>query len=459
MSDLARRGLLKTAGLVVVSTIFISTFSVLGASSYQTVFGEDTLPENSLVGSVSVSGMNPAEAKEKIEKEIETWKSTQRLSLQHDSETITLSGDLWTFQTNETVEAMAASDADEVPLLVTVNTELLSKLIGEMGVNPDLYSLPLLSEVLTGYASTFEKDKIPIDLANYYATGDEVEEIAQSKVMGDEDLILVPNLADTIKNVTIDPEQTFSLQELLNEASVTEKATDSLNIISSAMMEILLHTNFELRERHTTLDLPVYGEPGLNASINMTNQDFSFYNPNQASYNLELKWEKDHLVVTLFGPPFPLTYKPNVVKEKLDPDTIIQYSDALSGNEKMIIQEGKQGYLITTYRETLDQDDRVINKEELFEDFYSPIHRVEKKAYPEPPAPETEDSNKSEDSSDKDNDAAGSQEKSGSVDENGNPTGDSDSVDRTEETSDKKEDGKGNDDEVIKGLEYQKEEE
>ena len=74
MSDLARRGLLKTAGLVVVSTIFISTFSVLGASSYQTVFGEDTLPENSLVGSVSVSGMNPAEAKEKIEKEIETWK-------------------------------------------------------------------------------------------------------------------------------------------------------------------------------------------------------------------------------------------------------------------------------------------------------------------------------------------------------------------------------------------------
>ena len=354
---------------------------------------------------------------------------------------------------------MAASDADEVPLLVTVNTELLSKLIGEMGVNPDLYSLPLLSEVLTGYASTFEKDKIPIDLANYYATGDEVEEIAQSKVMGDEDLILVPNLADTIKNVTIDPEQTFSLQELLNEASVTEKATDSLNIISSAMMEILLHTNFELRERHTTLDLPVYGEPGLNASINMTNQNFSFYNPNQASYNLELKWEKDHLVVTLFGPPFPLTYKPNVVKEKLDPDTIIQYSDALSGGEKMIIQEGKQGYLITTYRETLDQDDRVINKEELFEDFYSPIHRVEKKAYPEPPAPETEDSNKSEDSSDKDNDAAGSQEKSGSVDENGNPTGDSDSVDRTNETSDKKEEGKGNDDEVIKGLEYQKEEE
>ena len=454
MSDLARRGLMKTAGLVVVSTIFISTFSILGTSSYQTVFGEDTLPENSLVGSVSVAGLYPAEAKEKLDKEIEAWKSSQRLSLQHDSENITLPGELWTFQTAETVEAMATTDSDEVPLLVTVNTELLSKLIGELGVDPDLYSLPLLSEVLTGYASTFENDRISLDLGNYYATADEVEEIAQSKVKGDSELILVPNLAATIKNVTIEPEQTFSLQELLKEASVTE-ATASLNIISSAMMEILLHTNFELRERHTTLDLPVYGEPGRNASINMTNHDFSFYNPNQSSYNLELNWEKDHLLVTLYGPPFPLTYKPNVVKKKLDPDTIIQYSDALSGNEKTIIQEGKPGYLITTYRETLDQDDRVINKEELFEDFYSPIHRVEKKAYPEPPASGTEDSNTGEDSSDKDKDAEGSQEKNGSVDENGNSTGD---VDRTDETSDKKEVGKGNDDEVIKGLEYQKEE-
>ena len=456
MSEIALKGLMKIAGLVVLSTIFISTFSILGTSSYQTVFGEKTFPKNSLIGSVSVSGMQPAEAKEQIDKEAGAWKSSQSLSLQHNSESISLPGGLWTFQTNETVDAMTSNDATEVPLSVTVNTEQLAELISEMGVSADLFNLPLLSEVLTGYASTFENDDISIDLANYYMTANEVEKIAQSKVKGDSELILVPNLAHTIENVTIEPEQTFSLQELLREESVTEKATESLNLFSSSIMEVLLHSNFELKERHTTLDLPKYGELGLNASINMTNQDFSFYNPNQSSYHIEFKWEKDHLIVTLYGPPFPLTYQPSVEKEKLSPDTIIQYSEALSGSEKTIIQEGKPGYLITTFRETLDQDDRLIKKEKMVEDFYSPVHRIEKKAYPEPPAVKETEGTPSDggDSSESEKENGNDTDEKSSVDEDGNPI----VGDKSDETPENQ-GGKGNEDEVIKGLEYQKEEE
>ncbi|MDQ0481424.1 G5 domain-containing protein [Guptibacillus hwajinpoensis] len=468
MGEVARRGLVKTAGLIVVSTIFISTFSIFGTSSYQMVFGEDTLPENSLIGSVSVSGLQPAEAKEKIESEIEAWQTTQRLSLHHDSENIKLPGELWNFQVNETVETMTASNTEEVPLLVTINTEVLTELIAELGINRELFSLPLLSEVLSGYASTLEKDEIPIDLANYYATSDSMEQLAESKVKGTSDLILVPKVVDSIKNVTIEPEQTFSLQELLREANVTDKATDSLNLFPSAILEVLLHTNFELIERHTSLNLPVYGEPGLNGVINMTNQDFKFYNPNQSSYNLEFKWEKDSIVVTLFGPTFPLTYKPIVNKEKLDPDTIIQYSEALSGNEKAIIQEGKEGYLITTYRETIDQDQRVINKEKLFEDFYSPIHRIEKKAYPEPPSdpittdedgnPMPETDSEGSDESQTDENGSSNDGTSNNSSQTDTTNGDKDSEDSgNSEGSKENEDQTGEGSEVIKGLEYQKE--
>lgn len=455
MSEVARRGLIKTAGLIVISTIFISSFSIFGTSSYQMVFGEDTLPENSIVGSVSVSGLQPAEAKEKIENEIATWKTSQLLSLQHDSENIKLPGELWDFQVSETIDTMAISNTEEVPLLVTLNTEMLTELIAELGMKPELFSLPLLSEVLSGYASTLETDEIPIDSANYYATSDRIEELAESKVIGTSDLILVPKVVDTIKNVTIEPEQTFSLQDLFREANVTEKQTDSLNLFPSAILEVLLHTNFELRERHTTLDLPVYGEPGLNAVINMTNQDFSFYNPNQSSYTIEFKWEKDSIVVTLFGPAFPLTYKPKVIKEIIDFDTIIQYSEALSGNEKAVIQEGKEGYLITTFRETFDQDKRVINKEKLFEDFYSPLHRIEKKAYPEPPSKGVttdEDGNPVIEA-----DSEGTEERQ--TNENGSTDGNSQNDDATsgsENEDNEEQTGEGND-EVIKGLEYQKE--
>ncbi|MDP4550467.1 hypothetical protein Q9251_06190 [Alkalihalobacillus macyae] len=470
MSEVARRGLVKTAGLIVVSTIFISTFSIFGTSSYQKVFGEDTLPENSLIGSVSVSGLQPAEAKAKIESEMETWKTTQLLSLQHDSENIKLPGELWNFQVNETVETMTASNTEEVPLLVTIDTEVLAELTAELGVNPELFSLPLLSEVLSGYAATLERDEIPIDLANYYAKSDSMEQLAESKVKGTSDLILVPKVVDTIKNVTIEPEQTFSLQELLREANVTDKATDSLNLFPSAILEILLYTNFELIERHTSLDLPVYGEPGLNGVINMTNQDFKFYNPNQSSYNLEFKWEKDSIVVTLVGPSFPLTYQPIVNKEKLDPDTIIQYSEAFSGNEKAIIQEGTDGYLITTFRETIDQDQRVINKEKLFEDFYSPIHRIEKKAYPEPPSdpittdedgnPVSETDSEGTDESQTDGNGSSNDGSSTNSSQTDATTGGKDSEDSDKNSEGSKENeeqtGEGND-EVIKGLEYQKE--
>ena len=460
MGEVAPKGLIKTTALIIVSTIFISTFSIFGTSSYQEVFGEDTLPANSIVGSVSVSGLQPAEAKKKIEDKIATWKNTQLLSLQHDSEKINLPAELWDFQVSETVDIMANSSINEVPLLVTIHSDMLTELITELGLDSSLFNLPLLSEVLSGYASTLETDEIPINLSNYYATSERVEELSESKVKGTSDLILVPKLVNTINNVTIEPEEAFSVQALLKEANVTDKATDSLNLFSSAILEVLLFTNFELIERHKTLDLPIYGEPGLNASMNMSNQDFSFYNPNQSSYNLEFKWEKDSIVVTLFGPTFPLTYKPKVEKEKLNPDTIIHYSEALSGNEKIIIQEGKDGYLITTFRETYDQDKRLIKKEKLFEDFYSPIHRIEKKAYPEPPSDGVMTDEDGNLLSEEDSEGTGESQKdeNGSSDDNAQSGYKTDvDVSNDNGTGDNQEQmGEGND-EVIKGLEYQKE--
>ncbi|WP_377888295.1 VanW family protein [Alkalihalobacillus sp. R86527] len=455
MSSETRKGLLKTAGLIVFSTLFITSFSLLGSFTYDAAFGEETLPPNALIGSVSVSGLEPQEANAKLTELTDEWKSSQSLSLSYDEQTVPLSGDLWEFHVDQTVKEVAEAESSDVPLYVSVNQDLLKEKMSELDVNPSNFSLELLTEVLSGYASTLEGDVIALDLSNYYSVNSEVEEIFQSEVKGTSELILVPNLVEEIGSVTIKPEDNFSLQQLLATAGVTDKATtDSLNIFASAIFEIILHTNFKVLERHTTLHTPSYGEPGLNAEVNVTNRDLVFYNPNPTSYKLTFEWQTDTLVATLNGPAFPLQFRPMIEEESLSPDTIVQYSASLSGNNKTIVEEGKDGLLIKTFRETLDQDDRVIKTEKVLEDFYPPVHRVENRAYPEPSTSdggstnsESEESgkpNNEEENGDGSSDSEGSSGSGSTDDEDG----------KGEENNGEEEDEKG---EVIKGLEYKRE--
>ncbi|MCA0986227.1 VanW family protein [Guptibacillus algicola] len=457
MSSETKKGLLKTAGLIVFSTLFISSFSLIGSYTYDAAFGEETLPPNALIGSVSVSGLEPQEANAKLTQLTDEWKASQSLSFSYNEQTVPLSGELWEFQIEQTVKEVAETKSSEVPLYVSVNQELLKEKMGELDVNPSNFSLELLSEVLIGYASTLEKDTIAIDLSNYYSINSDVEEIFQSEVKGTSELILVPSLVDEIGAVTIKPEENFSLQQVLAAAGVTDKATDSLNMFASAIYEIILHTNFEVLERHTTLNTPSYGEPGLNAAVNVSNRDLVFYNPNPTTYKLMFEWQTDTLVATLNGPAFPLQFRPKVEEEVLSPDTIVQYSASLSGNNKTIVEEGEDGLLIKTYRETLDQDDRVIKTEKLLEDFYPPVHRVENRAYPEPTASDGGDSSNSGSG---ENGEGSENGESTTDDENGGSNSDSEGNSNSGSSNDSegKEEKDGEEDgEIIKGLEYKRE--
>lgn len=452
MSSESKKGLLKTAGLIVFSTLFISSFSLIGSYTYDAAFGDETLPPNALIGSVSVSGLEPQEAKSKLTELTDEWKASQSLSFSYDEQSVPLSGDLWEFQIDQTVKEVAEAKSNDVPLYVSVNQELLKEKMGELDVNPSNFSLELLTEVLIGYASTLERDTIAIDLSNYYSINSDVEEIFQSEVKGTSELILVPSLVDEIGAVTIKPEENFSLQQVLTTAGVTDKATDSLNMFASAIFEIILHTNFEVLERHTTLNTPSYGEPGLNAAVNVSNRDLVFYNPNPTTYKLTFEWQTDTLVATLNGPAFPLQFRPKVEEEVLSPDTIVQYSASLSGNNKTIVEEGEDGLLIKTFRETLDQDDRVIKTEKLLEDFYPPVHRVENRAYPEPSASDGGGSGENGEGSENDESTNDNGDGGNSPDSEGSNGSGSTNDSEGKEEKDGEEDG-----EIIKGLDYKRE--
>lgn len=456
----SRNGWIKTTGLIVVSTLIISLFTFASSTLYNYAFGESTLPANALIGSVSVSGLDAEEAREKLTEAANEWKATQKLSFKYNDEEIPLNGDLWEFQIDLTVTEMMQSESDDIPLHVVIDEELLKTSLLNLDANPENYDLALLKEVLTGYASTFERNAISIELSDYYAVNQSIVQIAESRVKGTSELILVPNLAESISSVTIQPEETISVRQLLIEAGTTEKATDSLNMFSSALFELILQTNFEVIERHTSLEFPKYGEPGLNATVNMQNQDLKFHNPNSFSYEMTFAWVEDELIVTLFGPEFPLDFQPSVEKKSVEKDTIIQYSSTLSGNNKTIVEEGKEGLLVVTYRETLDKEGNLVKQEKILEDFYPPVHRIEVRAYPTSSdstgttGSSGNESNNEDNTENADND--GEQSGDPSQTEDGNAS-DNENNDGSDSETDENGWEVNEDDEIIKGLEYKQE--
>ena len=108
--------------------------------------------------------------------------------------------------------------------------------------------------------------------------------------------------------------------------------SEAASTIASVLYELILQTNFAILERNQSPTLPGETTLGLEAKVDsIINQDFSFFNPNDEVYRIELLESKDGLIATLTGFPFDYLYEFNLEDEKLfEPKTIWQYSAKLS---------------------------------------------------------------------------------------------------------------------------------
>lgn len=148
--------------------------------------------------------------------------------------------------------------------------------------------------------------------ASYVSGKDIVNTIEISVLDNKEELeAVIPSM----KEITILPKTTFSLLGLLEDVNQKTIKDDSLSMLATGIYQLVLETNFELRERTISEELPDYVELGYEAKASFREKlDLRFTNPNEDAYLIALKLEDNQLILQLKGQEFPYAYK--IVTEK-----------------------------------------------------------------------------------------------------------------------------------------------
>ncbi|OHR71931.1 hypothetical protein HMPREF3291_23050 [Bacillus sp. HMSC76G11] len=366
---------LKIFVLLAGCVFFIFGFSIFGAKAYGALFSEKTVPEGAVVSGVDLSGLTEEKAVAKLDDTIKSWKEKSFYFLQADKE-FTLDLTLVEFDVKRTAKlalenkaAAIAVNLNEEAFTAFLQTELPAEILHAV----DRKALSAEIEVAS---SELIEGIISINLDEYYLKEKAPKTIIASTSLPNETFILGNPLT-----LTIEPKQTFSLSSYIETAGLQDFDDATLKWIATGIYQTILSANFEIVERHISQVLPSYSELGKEASFTMGKQDFIFYNPNDTVFEVNLTQDASSLLISLEGLEFEKIYSLTMENDKsYKPEKIIQYDPALAENTTRVEEEGIEGKSISVYRNELDQEGNIVSTEFISDDYYAPVHRIEKTA-------------------------------------------------------------------------------
>ncbi|TDL82139.1 VanW family protein [Peribacillus frigoritolerans] len=366
---------LKIFVLLAGCVFFIFGFSIFGAKAYGALFSDKTVPEGVIVSGVDLSGLTEEKAAARLDDAIKSWREKSFYFLQADKE-LTLDLTLMEFDVKRTAkqalenktEAIAVN-MNEAAFTAFLQTELPAEILHAV-------DRKALSAEIEAASSELIEGIISINLDEYYLKEKVPKTIIASTSLQNESFILENPLT-----LTIEPKQTFSLASYIETEKMQDFDDATLKWIATGIYQTILSANFEIVERHISQVLPAYAELGKEASFTMGKQDFIFYNPNDTIFEVKLTQDASSLLISLEGLEFEKSYSLTMENEKnYKPKKIIQFDSALAENTTRVEEEGIEGKSISVYRNELDQEGNIVSTEFISDDYYAPVHRIEKTA-------------------------------------------------------------------------------
>nr|WP_249365545.1 VanW family protein [Cytobacillus citreus] len=186
-------------------------------------------------------------------------------------------------------------------------------------------------------------------------------------------------IIEKLSTIKIQPNSQFSLLKLLEENGLEKESPTAINILATAIYQLILPTNFQIIERYISNEMPEYAQLGFEAKVDADkSMDLIFANPNDNGYVIDFLWSENTLTLSLKGTTFLNKYVITTQDEKtFKPKTIKHYSPLLNPSEKTVKTEGKEGFIIKVFREVYDEKGAFLRREEISEDYYPPNHRIE----------------------------------------------------------------------------------
>lgn len=177
-------------------------------------------------------------------------------------------------------------------------------------------------------------------------------------------------------HIPIASKQLFDIFPLLGDLMNDQELT----MLSSAILESILATNFIVNEVHfdpninfTLYTIETYPYFGHNTVLNrVVNEGFNFYNPNVFDYYFVVEKTDDddpNGVLNLYGVPFE--YDIDITIEKTEVPYIIQTTDDLD-----LLQFGYNGVIVEVHRTITDINGIVVSDQIILTEFYPPVKQI-----------------------------------------------------------------------------------
>ncbi|MGM0853319.1 MAG: G5 domain-containing protein [Bacillota bacterium] len=360
----------------VLCSIYMFGFAHLGAFAYDHFISPiQSFSEGTRIGEIDVSNLSYQDAEDKLKMEVAGWKENQSLALSYMGNQIPVDSSLVDIDIHSSINR--AIQGKPSPLLVSIHG--LDSFLASKEVDVSLIDVDSLGQEIAHHAEKLVVTEKIVLVSDFFIQSNSIETISEINMEG---LTITPgiqNFVDTYPEIEIEGTSPFSLLKFIENEGFSGASKQDLSTIASSIYQLVLRTNFEVIERHRGRELPNNIELGFEAFVNQEQgQDFSFMNPNDASYTVSFHRQGGLLSLTLTGVEIPYeiiverrneeTFKPKVIK---------QYSPYLNSGEVKVTEAGRNGMKIEVWRSFETKNGELLKEERVSEDFYLPIYKKE----------------------------------------------------------------------------------
>jgi hypothetical protein len=367
--------------VLLISTLFIYSFSHFGTMAYTAMSGEsDLFSEGTSIGGVNVAGITKNEAQTLVAEKVQQWKAETTFDLQYKEKTITMESEVFSFNVGESVEA--AQNGQSNLVAASIETQSLKGVLSQ--ISPELIleeaELNTLQQEMLNYGRDLAIGSHHISVEKLLAGENKIDGVISETAMELADVsVAMMDWVEGLSPIAVPANSQVSFLKTIEDEKLTSMPSGTMSMMAAGIYQTILPTNFDIIERHIGQAQPEYIPLGFEAKVNSGhNLDFVFANPNESDYILELHWTYPTLTLQLKGSPLLYTYKiEESGKQSFKPKTVIQYSPQLLPGQTAVKEQGKNGTLVKMIRKVYGEKDEFLREEVISEDFYPPIERIE----------------------------------------------------------------------------------
>ena len=336
----------------------------------------DNAGSGSTIAGISVAGLDGEEMKAVLEEGIQAW-ITEPITVYGAEQEVLIDATGFTFDVDASVEQFketvdqpwyafwASEQTVHLPLQVTVSEEVTATI-----ADFSSWDTEATLNSITTQASYLKEREIEAVLAEF--TQIDNERIALSIEEIPTEASGVQEIVEVLNNTILYPGEPFSFIERAGEISANYEGR---NFVASLLYDVVLHTEFEIIERHAQEKVPTYLQAGINAAINLPyKEDLQFLNSSTSAVKLNATVEGSTLKVELYANEKNKEVLVQISHEEIEPRIINRYSEDVAIGEAKLLQEGAKGERVIVTRVISESGNTT--EEQISRDYYAPTNRI-----------------------------------------------------------------------------------